>query len=189
MIRAMQMFLEFLPLAAFLIVYKFFGGDQPIYPATLTLMVGMVLSLAILWLRAKRMPAMFAASTALVLAFGVLTLWLRNAHFIQWKPTILMWATALAFLLSAFIGQKPLVQRMLAPVLGDQARLTRTDWLKLNTAWVVYSLVIGAVNLALVYNVSEEVWVDVKIPLMMGSMVVFVVAQILWLQRRTRLPT
>ncbi len=49
---------------------------------------------------------MFGASTALVVAFGTLTLVLHDARFIQWKPTIFLWALALAFLVSAFIGQQ-----------------------------------------------------------------------------------
>jgi intracellular septation protein len=182
MIRVMQMLLEFLPLAAFVVTYYFFGKD--IYLATTTLMVGMVLALAVLWIRARRLPAMFGMSTLLVLAFGALTLWLRNAHFIQWKPSILMWLTALAFLGSAFIGDRPLAQRVMQPALGEQAQLERRDWLKLNTAWVLYGLVIGAVNVVLIYSVSESAWVSTKIPLLMGSMVLFIVAQMAWLYRR-----
>jgi intracellular septation protein len=186
------MLLELLPLAAFVVAYKFFGG---IYPATATLMVAMVLALAVLWVRTRRLPQMFAVSTVLVLVFGVLTLWLRNAHFIQWKPSILLWLVAVAFLASAFIGRRPLAQMMLEPALAevtklehaDVVKLERADWLKLNTAWVVYGLVTGAINLVLVYSVSEDVWVDTKIPLIMGSMVLFLVGQMFWLYRRGHL--
>jgi intracellular septation protein len=173
----MQMLLEFLPLLAFLVAYKFFGG---IYPATATLMVGMVLSLIILWVRNKRLPAMFGASTALVVAFGALTLVLRDAHFIQWKPTIFLWVLAVAFLASAFIGQQPLAQRVMQAGLGE-AQLPRGDWLKLNTAWVLYGLIMGAVNLFVAYNASEATWVNVKIWGMMGSMLLFVIGQFMWL--------
>jgi intracellular septation protein len=190
----MQTLLELLPLAAFVIAYKFFGG---IYPATATLMVGMVLALAVLWIRLGRLPRMFAVSTVLVLVFGALTLWLRNAHFIQWKPSILLWLVAVAFLASAFIGRRPLAQMMLEPALAEVARvehadalrLERADWLKLNAAWVVYGLTVGAINLVLVYTVSEDVWVDTKIPLIMGSMVLFLTAQMVWLYRRGKLKT
>jgi intracellular septation protein len=183
----MQLLLEFLPLVAFFIVYKFPGAfgvpvEERMYVATATLMVGMALSLLVLWIRARRLPAMFALSTGLVVVFGVMTLWLRNAHFIQWKPTILLWLTSVAFLLSVFIGQKPLVQRMMEPALGEGIQLGRSDWLKLNTGWVLYGLVVGAINLALIYSVSEDTWVNVKIPLLSGSLLLFVVGQFLWLQ-------
>ncbi len=174
----MQMLLEFLPLVAFLVAYKLFGG---IYVATATLMVGMVLSLAVLWVRGRRLPAMFALSTVLVLAFGALTLILRDARFIQWKPSIFLWLLALAFLASVFVGREPLAQRMLQPALGE-TRLERSDWLKLNAAWVLYGLVMGAVNLFVAYHASEATWVNVKIYGLMGSMFLFIVAQLLWLQ-------
>jgi intracellular septation protein len=174
----MQMLLEFLPLAAFLIAYKFYGG---IYVATATLMVGMSLSLAVLWLRAKRMPTMFAMSTALVVAFGLLTLALRDARFIQWKPTIFLWALAVAFLASAFIGKEPLAQRMMKQGLGD-TQIERRDWMKLNTAWVLYGLIMGAVNLYVAYNASEATWVTVKLWGLTGSMFLFIIGQLAWLQ-------
>jgi intracellular septation protein len=188
----MQLLLEFLPLVAFFVVYKFPGYfgipvEERMYVATTTLMIGMVLSLLVLWIRARRLPAMFTLSTALVVAFGALTLWLRNAHFIQWKPSILLWLSSLAFLLSVFIGQKPLVQRMMEPALGEVTQMSRDDWLKLNTGWVLYGLVVGAINMALIYSVSEDTWVNVKIPLLMGSLLLFVIGQFMWLHYRGKL--
>jgi len=180
----MQMLLELLPVVAFLIAYKF----TDIYVATATLMAGMVLSLAALWLRSRRMPSMFALSTLLVLAFGALTLWLRNARFIQWKPSIFLWLLALAFLASAFISRELLVQRLMQPALGE-AKLERRDWLKLNTAWVLYGLVMGAVNLVVAYHASEATWVNVKLYGLTGSMFLFMVGQMLWLQLTGRLKT
>lgn len=178
----MQLLLELLPLAAFFIAYKFFGG---IYVATATLMVGMTLSLGVLWLRARKAPALFAASTALVVVFGAATLILRNARFIQWKPTIFLWLLAIAFLVSAFVGAQPLAQRMLQPALGE-VTLPRRDWLKLNHAWVAFGLITGAANLVLAYSVSEANWVKIKAFGLTAVMLVFIVAQTAWLLRRAQ---
>ena len=175
----MQLLLELLPLAAFLVAYKF-GG---IYVATATLMAAMTLSLGVLWLRARKPPAMFAASTAMVLIFGAATLVLRNARFIQWKPTIFLWLLAIAFLVSAFMGSQPLAQRMLQPALGE-VTLPRRDWLKLNHAWVAFGLITGAANLVLAYHVSEAQWVKMKVFGLTGVMVLFLFAQTVWLYRR-----
>ncbi|HTQ35584.1 MAG TPA: inner membrane-spanning protein YciB [Steroidobacteraceae bacterium] len=179
----MQMLLEFLPLAAFFLAYRFAGG---IYPATATLMAAMVLSLAVLWARRRRPPAMFTLSTVLVLAFGTLTLLLRDARFIQWKPSIFLWLLALAFLGSVFMGRETLAQRVLQPALG-KARLQRSDWLKLNTAWVLYGLVTGAANLLVAYHASESAWVSMKLWGLTGSMFLFLLGQVLWLQLTGRL--
>lgn len=182
MIRKMQLLLELLPLAAFMVAYKYFGG---IYVATATLMVGMVLSLGVLWLRAKKLPAMLAASTALLLLFGTATLLLRNARFIQWKPSIYLWLLALAFLVSAFVGQQPLAQRMLQPALGETT-LPRRDWLNLNWAWVGFGLIAGAANLALAYHLTEAQWVKAKVYGLSAAMFVFIIAQTAWLMRRAQ---
>jgi intracellular septation protein len=179
----MQLLLEFLPLAAFVVAYKFFGG---IYVATAVLMAGMVLSLAVLWARSRKLPAVFGASTALVLLFGTATLLLRNVRFLQWKPSIFLWLLALAFLVSAFVGRQTLAQRMMQPALGE-SQLERGDWLKLNTAWILYGLVVGAVNLLVAYRAPEATWVTVKAWGLPGSMFLFMLGQFAWLQMRGKL--
>lgn len=182
---SMQMLLEFLPVLAFFVAYKFFGG---IYVATIVLMVGMPLSLAILWLRGGARPNMFAASTALVLVFGAATLLLRDARFIQWKPTIFMWLLALAFLISGFVGRQPLVQRLMQQVV-DETAMSRGDWLKLNTAWVLYGGVAGVANILVALNASESTWVDFKLWGLTGLMFVFLIGQFYWLYARNKLKT
>jgi intracellular septation protein len=179
----MQLLLEFLPVAAFLVAYKYFGG---IYVATAVLMVGMPLSLALLWLKAKKLPTMFAISTALVLAFGAATLLLRDARFIQWKPTIFLWLLALAFLVSAFVGRQPLAQRLMQQVVGE-AQMSRAEWLKLNASWVVYGLLAGAANLWVAFTASENTWVNFKLWGLMGIMFVFLMGQFAWLYARGKI--
>lgn len=179
----MQLLFEFLPILAFLIAYKFYGG---IYVATVVLMIGMPLSLAILWLRGRRFPVMFGISTALVLAFGAATLILRDARFIQWKPTIFMWLAAVAFLISGFVGSQPLVQRLMGQVVGD-AEMSRSEWMTLNWAWVIYCLLVGAANLFVAFNFSENFWVDFKLFGLMGMMVVFMIGQFVWLNAKGKI--
>jgi intracellular septation protein len=179
----MQLLLEYLPLAAFFVAYKL-GG---IYTATITLMVTMVASLGIQWLRTQKVTPMLGISTGLVLLFGTATLVLRSARFIQWKPTIFLWLVALAFLISSFVGKQPLAQRLLGPALGDP-QLPRRDWLALNFAWVAFGILAGAANLYVAYNTSEATWVKIKVFGLTGLMMLFMVAQLFWLHARTKEP-
>jgi intracellular septation protein len=117
--------------------------------------------------------------------FGVATLLLHNARFIQWKPTIFLWLLAIAFLVSRFVGAQPLVQRMLQPALGE-ATLPRSDWLKLNYAWVVFGLLVGVANLLVAYNVDEPTWVKLKVFGLSGLMILFLVGQLMWLFKRVQ---
>lgn len=180
---SMQLLLEFLPLAAFAIAYFFFGG---IYTATAVLMVAMPLTLAVLWLRARRLPSMFFISTLLVLAFGAATLWLHDARFIQWKPSIFMWAVALAFLASAFIGRKTLAERLMHQLV-DGTRMARRDWLLLNAAWVGYAVLAGAANILVARLASEAFWVKFKFLGLMGMMVLFMAGLLFWLHATGKL--
>ncbi len=178
----MQLLLEFFPLVAFLVAYKL--GD--IYVATATLMATMVLSLGLSWLKMRRVPPMLLGSTVLVLVLGTATLVMRSNRFIQWKPSVFLWLLAVAFLASAFIGKQTLAQRMLQPMLGD-SQLERREWLQLNSAWVLYGLIFGLINIVVAYNASESTWVTIKIFGLLGSMFLFLLAQIYWLHRRGKL--
>jgi intracellular septation protein len=177
----MQLLLEYLPLAAFGVAWKFFG----IYVATATLMVGMTLSVVLLRLRSGKFPPLLTASTALVLVFGAATLILRDIRFIQWKPSIFLWLLALAFLFSSFMGREPLAQKLMQSALGD-ATVERSDWLKVNAAWVVFGLVTGIANLLVAYNTSEATWVKTKLFGLTAAMLLFLVGQALWLNSRVK---
>jgi intracellular septation protein len=178
----MQLLLEFFPVIAFFVAYKL-GG---MYIATGTLMVTMVLSFAVIWLRTRRIPPMFGASTALVLVLGTATLVLRSSRFIQWKPSIFLWLVAISFLVSAFVGKQTMAQRLLQPTLGE-AELSRREWLQLNSAWVLYGLIIGLINILVAYYASESTWVTTKFFGLTGSMFLFLLAQLYWLHRRGKL--
>lgn len=177
------MLLEFLPVAAFLGVYLYL---RDIYTATMVLMAAMVLSALVFFIRTRKVPTMFGISTLLVLAFGTATVLLRNPKFIQWKPTILLWGMALAFLLSNWVGKAPLAQRMLQPALGEQ-QLPRSDWLKLNWAWVLFGLLTGLANIVIAYHAPEATWVKIKSIGLMVTMFVFLIGQMVWLQVTGRL--
>jgi intracellular septation protein len=63
-------------------------------------------------------------------------------------------------------------------------QVVRADWLTLNLAWVAFYLVMGAANLAVVFNYSQDTWVNFKVYGITAATLVFVVAQSLWLTRR-----
>ena len=176
----MSALLEFAPLLAFIAAYWLAG----IYAATGTLMVAMAVLLLADLLLTRRVPRMHLLSALLVWVLGAATLILRDVRFIQWKPTIFMWALALGFLGSAFIGAQPLAQRLLQPALGEQT-VPRGTWLRLNTSWILFYAAAGAANLYVAWHFSEAVWVKFKVIGLTVATLVFALAQALWLGRRT----
>src|SRR3954468_8679541 len=155
----MQATLNFLPLAAFLLAYKF-GG---IYVATMVLMGAMVLLALVDYARLRRVSPMHLASTLLVLIFGGATLAFHDPRFLKVKPTLLLWITALAFLGSQWIGAVPLSQRLLQPALAPGADISRPQWLRINRLWVAAYALLGALNLYIAHAESEQTWVYFKV--------------------------
>ena len=108
-VPCMQLLFDFLPVIAFFVAYKL----ADIYVATLVIIVATVVQVAVHWLRTRRVNPMHLVSAGLVLVFGGLTLAIRDAAFIMWKPTIVNWLFAAAFFASQWrwFGGQPLVQR------------------------------------------------------------------------------
>lgn len=174
----MQLFLDYIPIVVFVVAY--FNKD--IYFATAALMITMPIILALQWLITRKTSKIYLASTALVLILGSVTLFLRNPTFIYWKPTVLNWVIAAVFLGSQWIGEKPIVRRML----GSAVELTDGQWIRLNRIWVGFFTFSGAANIYVAYTFSEEFWVKFKLFGMLGMTFVFVLIQGIWLAAMTR---
>jgi intracellular septation protein len=170
----MQLLLEYLPIGIFFAAY-FLKGDFLF--ATAVLMAAMPVFLLVHWRVTQRLNKIYLASTVLVLVFGAATLLFRNADFLKWKPTVLNWAIALVFLGSHWVGDKPIVQR----IMGHVITLARDQWARLNLIWVCFFGVVGAINLYVAYGFSEAFWVKFKLFGMLGLTIVFVVVQSAWL--------
>ena len=139
----MQVLFEFLPLILFLGAYLYKG----IYFAIATLMIAMPIGFVITYVRTKEVDKMYMWSTIFLLVFGGAALYFRNADFIYWKPTAFYWAVAVAFLVSQWIGEKPLVRRFLE--LSGELPTDKIDagsWRRLNLIWVVFFAAMGIAN-------------------------------------------
>jgi len=174
----MQLFVDYIPLVVFILAYFY----KDIFFATGMLMAVMPVVLVLQWLMTKKINKIYAASTALVLILGGATLFFRNPTFLYWKPTVLNWLIAIVFLGSQWIGEKPIVQRML----DNAAELSPDQWVRLNQIWVVFFSIVGGINLYVAYNFSEAFWVKFKLFGMLGLTLVFVIIQSVWLTLATQ---
>lgn len=174
----MQLFFDYIPIVVFVVAY--FNKD--IYFATVALMITMPVVLALQWLITRKASKIFIASTALVLILGSVTLLLRDPTFLYWKPTVLNWAVAAVFLGSQWIGDKPIVHR----ILGSAVELNDAQWVRLNQIWVAFFTISGAANLYVAYSFSEQFWVKFKLFGMLGMTFVFVLIQGIWIAAMAR---
>ncbi|WP_461536602.1 septation protein IspZ [Spongorhabdus nitratireducens] len=184
----MKQIIDFIPLISFFVVYKMdprlisVAGNQyelggP-FSATLILIVASVLVYGLLYLKHRTLEKSQLITLVAVLLFGGMTLAFHNETFLKWKAPIVNWIFAVAFLGSQYIGEKPLIQRML-----DHA-MTLPDalWTRLNLSWVGFFIALGAANLFVAFT-FHDIWVDFKV---FGSLILtilFVIIQFAFLAR------
>ena len=171
----MKLLFDFLPILLFFVAYKMAG----IYVATAVAIAATIIQVGITWLRSRKLETMHMVSLGLIVVFGGATLWLQNPLFIMWKPTILYVLFGVAFLGSQFIGEKPLIERMMSSVL----KAPPTIWQRLNLAWVLFFIASGVANIYVAYHFSEETWVNFKLFGLMGMTFVFIIGQGVYLAR------
>jgi intracellular septation protein len=171
----MQALTDFLPVLAFFIAFKFAG----IYVATGVLIAATCVQVAVQWLRTRTVSRMMLISAALVLVMGGATLLLHNELLIMWKPTVLYLLFAAVLTASQYVGDRPLIQRLLE----TQLKADERTWRLTNLSWAVFFLVLAAVNLVFVYRFDRDTWVTWKLATI-GIVFAFALAQAFWLARR-----
>jgi intracellular septation protein len=150
----MNALIDLLPLALFLAVLKLVD----IYAATMVLMASCVALVGYHWIRTRRLPKMHLATAVLACVFGGLTLYFRNPEFIKLKFSLVYMLMAAVMLVSHFVGDKVLIQR----IPQDALKLPDPVWRRISLAWVLYFLTLALVNWYIAENFSEKVWGNFK---------------------------
>ena len=175
----MQILIDLIPLIAFFVTFKLAG----IYAATAVLMGSMVLLLAWDWLRTRKVSQMHFVSAVLVWVFGLATLTLHNERFIQWKFTVFYWLVALAFAGTIWIGKATLLERALGQALPEGVTVAPGTWRNLSLLSAAFYAALGAANLWVAYNTSQETWVAIKYWVLFPLVFVFSAGLIFWILR------
>jgi intracellular septation protein len=200
----MKLLADFLPIILFFAAFKIAGNDKdaaaafasqhlgflvsggsvgaaeaPVLLATVVVILATLAQVLVLKLRGRKVDTMLWVSLVLVVVLGTLTIWFHNQTFIMWKPTLLYWVMAAAFLLGPLLAGKNLLRLLL----GEQLKLPEAVWQRLNWAWIAFFSAMGALNLWVAYTFSTDTWVNFKLFGSIGLMLVFTLAQGLYLGR------
>ncbi len=183
-----KIFVDFFPLVLFFVAFKLAG----IYVATAVAIVSSVVQVIWSRLRQGRFEGIYVMQLVIIGVFGGLTLILHNDTFIRWKPTILYWAFAAAFLGSQLLGRRTLAERMLERQISMPARV----WKIYNLSWGLFFLLMGILNLyfAFFYGLQEsraarlDTWVNMKVWGSLVLTVIFATAQALFLSKHLEAP-
>ena len=171
----MKFLFDLFPVILFFIAFKVSG----IYAATAVAIAATFAQIGWLWLRGRKIDTMLWVSLAIIVVFGGATLLLHNETFIKWKPTVLYWLFAAVLAGSAVLLRKNLIRSML----GEQISMPEPAWSKLNLSWITFFACMGVLNLYVAFNFPTDTWVNFKLFGGMGLMLVFVIAQGLFLAK------
>jgi len=172
----MQILLDYIPIILFFIAFKFYG----IYIATAVTLAASILQMGIYWLKFQRFSIMHLITFGTVLIMGGATLLIKDPIFIKLKPTVVSWVLAGICFGSQFVTKKTFLQHLL----GKKISLPEHAWINLNVGWTVFFVIMGAVNLYVVYNYSTDTWVNFKLFGFMGATLVFSILQSIYLAKQ-----
>lgn len=171
----MKFLFDFFPVLLFFLAYKLYG----IYTATAVAIGASFLQVVAYWLKHKKYQNAHLITLAVLVFLGGATIILHDEMFLKWKPSVVNWIFAIAFLASQFIGNKTIIERMM----GKNITLPAAIWSRLNISWVIFLCASGAINLLVAYNFDTDTWVNFKLFGMLGLTVLFIIAQGIYLSR------
>ncbi|HUL11588.1 MAG TPA: septation protein A [Methylococcaceae bacterium] len=171
----MKLLFDFFPILLFFIAYKFYD----IYAATAVAIAASFLQVGVSWYKTRKIEPMHLITLAIIVIFGGATLYLQDELFIKWKPTVINWLFGSAFLASQLFGERTFIERMM----GANLTLPRPVWRRLNLSWALFFMLLGGVNLFVLYTFDTDTWVNFKLFGMLGLTFVFVLLQSVYLSR------
>ncbi|MCK5896152.1 MAG: septation protein A [Cocleimonas sp.] len=202
----MKALFDFFPVLFFFLAFKFYdslpesviemanllpfveltagNSKDAIFMATLVIIIATLLQNLFHWLIYHRLEKMHLISLGILLIFGTLTLILKNPDYIAWKVTIFNWIFAAVILGSFFIGEKPLIERMMSHAISVPKQI----WKNVNLSWGIFFITVGALNL-IVYEIyakqmdNMDAWVNFKMFGILGLTLVFMIGQGLYISK------
>ncbi|HEY1393870.1 MAG TPA: septation protein A [Methylibium sp.] len=153
--------------------------EAPVLLATLVVIAATFAQVIYLKARRRKVDTMLWVSLGLVTVLGGATVWFHNETFIKWKPSVLYWVMGLALWLGQALFHKNLLQRLM----GNQLQLPAPVWQRLSVMWIAFFGLMGLLNLYVAYSYSTSTWASFKLFGTMGLMLLFTLAQGLYLAR------
>lgn len=178
----LNILVDYGPLLVFLGVYKFyqppetstFGEIAAVIYGTIAFMVAAVVALVFSKFKFGHVSPMLILSTALIVGFGGLTIWLQDEKFIQIKPTAIYLLFGV-LLIGGWLRGKALLQILLEAAFEG---VDRQGWLKLSRNWGIFFVLMAGLNEVLRMQLSFESWLWAKLWVFMPLSFLFTFTQI-----------
>lgn len=195
---SVKLLFDLFPVIIFFAAYKFGGADPattaswmksltgstpaldqaPVMLAAAAGIVASIVQLAIVYLRGKKPEPMLWISLVIVVVFGSLTIYLHNAMFVKWKPTILYWIFA-AILFYGTMAKKNFLENLM----GKNIELPSDSWRKMQIGWELFFALAGVINLVIAYTCSTDFWVNFKLFGLTALTLIFTIGIGIWITK------
>ena len=171
-------FVEYSPIAVFFVAY--YTGD--LFTATAAIMAATVIAIFISYIYERKIPMMPLMTAIVIGIFGGLTLWLKDDTFIKMKPTIIQIIFGLVLLGGLAFGKL-----FLKSVMGQMWKISDLAWRTLTIRFSCFFFAMAMINELVWRTPSTDFWVNFKVFGLMGLTFVFIILQIGFIQRNTKL--
>jgi intracellular septation protein len=171
----MKLLLDFFPIILFFVTFKTWG----IMAATAVAIAATVLQIAYLWRKNGFVEPMQWVSLGVIVVFGGATLLTQDETFIKWKPTVLYWLMGAALWIGLYVFKRNFIQQLM----GAQVTLPPHAWGLLLHSWASFFGLMGCLNIWVANHFDTDTWVSFKLFGGLGLMLVFVVAQGVYMSR------
>lgn len=184
----LNLLVEYGPILCFFLVYHHFAPEKrtdavgevfAVIRGTVGFMIAAVAALGVSLWKFKRVSPMLLLSTALVMLFGMLTVFLRDPFWIQVKPTAIYTLFGAALLIGVW-KKRPLLKVLLQSAFEG---LDDAGWMLLSRNWGWFFLFFAVLNEVLRRQLSTGDWIAAKLWLFMPLSFVFTFAHMPMLLR------
>lgn len=169
---------DYAPLVVFFISYKFIQSPNPLFFATVCLMIATFIALIISYILTRKISTMALFSGLILGTFGALTIIFKDETFIKMKPTIINCIFAV-ILLYGYLTQKPIISHLF----GSQLKMSDKAWITLSLRWALFFVFLAMLNEIIWRNYSTDFWVQFKVFGMMPLSLVFTLTQMPFMMR------
>lgn len=164
----LNLLVDYGPVLVFFLVYRYFSPENrdqtleevaAVIWGTGAFMAAAVVALVVSKWKLGRISPMLLLSTALIVFFGAVTIFLGDPFYIQIKPTVIYLIFGLALLIWVARG-KALLKYLLEAAFDG---LDDAGWMILSRNWGVFFLVLAALNEGFRHFLSFGGWLETKL--------------------------
>ena len=176
------------PVLVFFLVYRYFSPKDSsqtleevaaVIWGTGAFMAAAVVALIVSKWKLGRISPMLLLSTALIVFFGAVTIFLGDPFYIQIKPTVIYLIFGLALLIGVARGRALLKYLLEAAFEG----LDDAGWMILSRNWGVFFLALAALNEGFRHFLSFGGWLETKLYVFLPASFIFTFAHMPMLLR------